>query len=43
MTTLDAMHGILRCLSGGHWATKVLRANRRTVRYDQPFEDFLYE
>ena len=43
MTTLDAMHGIIRCLSGGQWATNVIRVNRRTVRYNQPYEDYLYE
>ena len=42
-TTLDAMHGILRCLSGGHSATKVEREHRVIIRYGLPYESFLYE
>ena len=42
-TTLDAMHGILRCLSGGQSATNVERDDRVIVRYHLRYEDFLYE
>ena len=43
MTTLDAMHGILRCLSGGQSAMNVERDDRMIVQYDLRYEDFLYE
>ena len=42
-TTLDAMHGILRCLSGGRSATRTQRADRTIVRHGLPYEGFLYE
>ena len=42
-TTLDTMHGILRCLSGGQSATNVERDDRMIVRYHLRYEDFLYE
>ena len=42
-TTLDAMHGILRCLSGGRSATRTQRADRMIVRQGLPYEAFLYE
>ena len=42
-TTLDAMHGILRCLSGGQSAMNVERDDRMIVRYHLRYEDFLYE
>ena len=42
-TTLDAMHGILRCLSGGRSATNVERHDRVIVRHHLRYEDFLYE
>ena len=42
-TTLDAMHGILRCLSGGQSATNVERRDRVIVQHHLHYEDFLYE
>ena len=39
-TTLDAMHGILRCLSGGRSATRTQRADRMIVRQGLPYEGF---
>ena len=48
-TTLDAVHGILRCLSGGQSATRVQRHDRVITRYQNlrhenlRYKDFLYE
>ena len=43
MTTLDGVHAILRCLSGGQSALKTPRGPAIPYDTDRSYEEFLYE